>query len=207
VVSPLGRMENASRRRLLGAGLAGTTLAFAGWRSAVATTPPTPPGSPAETTPPTPPDRPTDADIEILAALQGFELSARDLYQAALDAGVTDEDGVIATLRSNHEGYANGISGLIGGAAPQARNDQVFEQFVNDFDTEDLSAVASAGYTLESSLVATHLNALSQIEGVDGAAVVASILIVESRHGAVLADVGGQGDNLDVLLNIEGTSS
>jgi Ferritin-like domain len=207
VVSPLGRMENASRRRVLSAGLAGTTLALAGWRSAGATTPPTPADSAATTTPPTPPDRPTDADIEILAALQGFELAARDLYQAALDAGVSDEAGVIATLRSNHEAYANGVSGLIGGAAPQARNDQVFEQFVNDFDTDDLAAVATAGYTLESSLVATHLSALNQIEGVDGAAVMASILMVESRHVAVLADVGGQGDNLDVLLDLEGTSS
>lgn len=182
-------MENPSRRRVLTAGLAGTSLALAGWRSAVATTPPTPPA------------RPTDADVELLAALQGLEFAARDLYQAAIDAGVSDEDEVIATLRSNHEGYANGISGLIGGAAPQARNDQVFEQFVSDFDTDDLAAVAAAGYELESAAVATHIDALGQLEGVDGSAVVASILIVESRHGAVLADVGGQGDDLDALLD------
>jgi hypothetical protein len=29
---------------------------------------------------------------------------------------------------------------------------------------------------------------------------VASVLIVESRHAAVLADLGGQGDDLDAVL-------
>jgi Ferritin-like domain len=181
-------VENPSRRRVLTAGLAGTTLALTGWRPADASTPPTPP------------DRPTDADTEVLAALQGLELAARDLYQTALDAGASDEAGVLSTLRANHEGYANGISGLIGGAAPQTADDAVFAQFEADFDTSDLVAVADAGYEFESSVVATHLEALGRIEGIDGAALVASILIVESRQCAVLADIGGHGDDLDALL-------
>ena len=151
-------MENPSRRRVLTAGLAGTTLALAGWRTAHATTPPTPP------------ERPTDADTEVLAALQGLELAARDLYQTAIDAGASDEAGVLTTLRSNHEGYANGISGLIGGAAPQTADDAIFAQFEADFDTSDLAAVADAGYEFESSVVATYLEALGQLEGIDGAA-------------------------------------
>ena len=181
-------MEKPSRRRVLTAGLAGTTLAVTGWRSTDASTPPTPPA------------RPTDADTELLAALQGLELAGRDLYQAAIDAGASDEAGVLTTLRANHEGYANGISGLIGGAAPQTADDEVVAQFLADFETSDLEAVAAAGYEFESSAVATHLEALGELEGVDGAALIASILIVESRQCAVLADLGGQGDDLDALL-------
>jgi Ferritin-like domain len=153
-----------------------------------------------ETPATTPPGEPTGADTELLAALQGLELAARDLYQAALDAGASDDGGVLETLRANHEGYANVISGLIGGAAPQTRDEALFEQFQADFDTSDVEAVATAGYDFESSAVATHLDALGGLEGTDGAKTVASIVIVESRHCAVLADLGGQGDDLDALL-------
>jgi hypothetical protein len=152
------------------------------------------------TTPPTPPEAPTGTDTEVLAALQGLELAARDLYQTALDAGANDDGGVIETLRSNHEGYANVISGLIGGAAPQRPDEDLFAQFQDQFDTSDVEAVAAAAYDFESSAVATHLDALGQIEGTDGAKTVASIVIVESRHCAVLADLGGHGDDLDALL-------
>jgi hypothetical protein len=181
-------VENPSRRRVLTAGLAGTTLALAGWRTAAATTPPTPPA------------RPTDGDVGLLASLQGMELAARDLYQTALDAGANDDGGVLATLRSNHEGYANGISALIGGAAPQAPDDALFEQFAGDFDTSDVSAVTEAAFEFESAAVATYLEALGELEGVEGAALVSSILIVESRSCTVLADMSGQGGDLDALL-------
>lgn len=182
-------VENPSRRRVLTAGLAGTTLVLAGWRTAAATTPPTPPA------------RPSDADVDLLASLQGLELAARDLYQTALDAGANDDSGVLATLRSNHEGYGNGISALIGGAAPQAADGELFEQFVGDFDTSDVTAVAEAAYEFESAAVATHLEALRELEGVDGAALISSIVIVESRSCTILADMSGQGDDLDALLD------
>jgi Ferritin-like domain len=148
----------------------------------------------------TPPAQPTGADTETLAAIQGLELAARDLYQLALDAGADDEGGVLETLRSNHEGYANAISGLIGGAAPQQLDEALFAQFQADFDTSDVRAVAAAAYDFESSTVATNLDALRQLEGTDGAKTVASIVIVESRHCAVLANLGGRGDDLDALL-------
>jgi len=153
----------------------------------------------------TPPGRPTSADTELLAGLQGLELAARDLYQAAIDAGADDGAGVLATLRANHDSYANRISGLIGGAAPQARNDLVFDQFSADFETSDVAAVAAAGYDLESGLVATYLDALGALEGTDGASAVASILIVESRQAAVLADLGRLDDDLDAVLTSTAT--
>jgi hypothetical protein len=155
---------------------------------------------PATTPPSPPPQRPTAGDTELLAALQGLELAARDLYQTALDAGVSDEGGVIQALRSNHAGYANVISGLIGNAAPQRADEALFAQFEADFDSSDVAAVAAAAYDFESSTVATYLDALGQLEGTDGAKTVASIVIVESRSCAVLASLGGRGDDLDALL-------
>jgi hypothetical protein len=148
----------------------------------------------------TPPGQPTGGDKELLATLQGMELAARDLYQTALDAGADDEGGVVKTLRDSHEGYANAVSGLIGGAAPQTRDDALFEQFRADFDKSDVTAVADAGYDFESAAVATYLDALGSLEGADGAKTVASILIVESRSCAVLANLGGHGDDLDAVL-------
>jgi Ferritin-like domain len=182
-------VENPSRRRVLTAGLAGTTLALAGWRSAAATTPPTPPS------------RPTDADVALLASLQGMEFAARDLYRTALDAGANDDGGVVATLRSNHAGYANRISALIGGAAPQSADAALFEQFAGDFETSDVTALAEVAYEFESSVVATYLEALRELEGVEAAALVSSVLIVESRSCTVLAGMSGQGDDLDALLD------
>jgi hypothetical protein len=148
----------------------------------------------------TPPGRPTAADTEVLAALQGLELAARNLYGAAIDAGTEDEGGVLATLQANHEGYANAISGLIGAAAPQVPSDAVFDQFASEFESGDLETVAVAGYELESGAVATYLDALGELEGTDGATLVASILMVESRQAAVLANLAGQGDDLDAVL-------
>ena len=40
-------------------------------------------------------------------------------------------------------------------------------------------------------------------EGTDGVRVIASILIVESRHCAVLADLSGGGDDVDLLFENE----
>ena len=56
-----------------------------------------------------------------------------------------------------------------------------------------------AAYDLESTAVATHTEILGELQGTDGAGLIASILIVEAAHGTVLADMMGSTD-LDVLL-------
>ena len=52
-------------------------------------------------------------------------------------------------------------------------------------------------------LVATHTELLRSIQNLDGARLIASILIVEARHCAVLADLAGGGDDLDALFENE----
>jgi Ferritin-like domain len=176
------------------------------------TAPPTSPPSasePAESTPTsdaatttTAPLRPTSDDIELLGFAQSFELTARDLYQAALDGGLADGDlsGVFRALRDNHEEYANRLSGILGVDAPQRRDDALFDELAAGFEGGDAAAVAAAALDMEATAVATHNDLLGRLQGIDGIAAVASFVVVEARHGTVLADVAGDGDDLDALL-------
>jgi hypothetical protein len=59
--------------------------------------------------------------------------------------------------------------------------------------------VAEAGLDLESTAVATHIELLRQLEGIDGANAVASIIVVEARSGTVLTHLTGASD-LDALF-------
>jgi hypothetical protein len=161
-----------------------------------------PAGGAPESAAATAPRRPTDDDIELLGFAQSFELTARDLYQAALDADLARSDlaDVFRTLRDNHAEYANRLSGILGVDAPQQRDDDLYDQLAGDFDSNDAAAVAAAGQELEAAAVATHNELIGRLSGIDGISAIASIVVVEARHGTVLADVAGSGDDLDALL-------
>lgn len=183
-------MENRSRRRALVAGLAGTALTALGGRRVSATPPTEPPG------------RPTDADTALLARAQQVELTARDLYDVAIEEGAAgDEDRVLMAARANHQAAADALSALIGTAAPQTADAELFERYADRFRTSDLTAAAAAGYELESTLVATHTELIGQLEGIDGAKTIAAVLIMEARMCTVLADLAGEGDDLTALFD------
>jgi hypothetical protein len=184
---------------MLVAGLAGTAVAALAARPAAATTPPTPPTEP--------PQRPTAGDTQVLGFAQQIELSARDLYQAAIDEGAAgDEDRVLLTCRANHQAVVDALSGLMGRAAPQARDDAIYDEWEARFASSDLEEVAAAGYELENTLVVTHIEAIGQLEGLDGARTIAAALMAESRMCTVLADLSGQGDDLDALFTNSATA-
>lgn len=183
-------VENRSRRRVLAAGLTGTALTVAG-RRVSATTPPTPP-----------PGRPTDDDVQLLQFAQRVELTARDLYQVALDEGAAgDRDRVIQTCRDNHRAFADSLSAILGTDGNGRRDNGLFDELSGGFTTSDLPAVAEAGFALESSAVATHTNLLGRLAGVDGARTIAAILTSESRMCTVLADLQGLGDDDAALFD------
>lgn len=211
-------------RRLLGAGLSGAAISLLPWLSgrASATVPPTEAGTAAspelvtaESTPETtttvpaptttaPPKRPTDADIELLAVAQTLELAARDLYDVALAGSAAWADAPKATavtiIREAHEAYAQSISGIIGGDAPNETNTKLFSELKDDF-AGDLASVAQAGASLENVLVATHIDILNTLLGIDAAALLASILVVEARHATVLNTFAGATDLADQLAS------
>jgi hypothetical protein len=196
-------VEKPTRRRLLAAGFSGTALGLLGSRAVSAspdtTTPTSDEGSvPAATTTTLPPARPTEADIPLLQFAESFELTARDLYQAAIDAGALEE--TLPAMRDNHQAYASVLKGMLGTQGAETRDEAVYARYEGDFATSDVTAVATAAYELESTAVATHTELLRELEGIDGAHLIASILVVEARQAAVLADLGGRGDDFDAMF-------
>lgn len=171
----------STRRGLLGASLAGTALSLIAGRSTSASTG----------------ERVSASDLALLLFAQSLELTARDLYSAAAAAGA--DDPVFGVLADQHEAYAQGIAAFIGEPA-NTRNDGVYDSLESAFAASDRTAIATAGYDLESAAVATHTELLARLANVDAAKLIASMLAMEARHCAVLADVSGRGDDLDILL-------
>ena len=200
-------MEKPTRRRLLAAGFSGTALGLLGSRAVSAspdtTTPTSDDGTaPSEAAAPTttlPPKHPTEDDITLLQFAESMELAARDLYQSAIDAGAEEES--LTAIRDNHQAYASILKGLLGTRGALSRSDEVYDRFEAGFATSDVSELSRAAYDLESTAVATHTELLRELEGIDGAHLIASILVVEARQAAVLADIGGRGDDFDVMFD------
>jgi rubrerythrin len=168
----------STRRGLLGAGVVGVALAAFAARSASASSP-------------------SAADTELLRFAMQLELTARDLYRAAVDTGA--DSGITSVMAEQHESYAQALAGF-GGLSANTRNSEVFDAYESTFATSDDQAVLEAAYELESIAVATHTELLGLLEGPRAARLIASILVVEARHCAVLADATGRGDDLDALL-------
>jgi Ferritin-like domain len=190
--------DSALRRRLLGIGLGGAAaslLPFLVGRASATTTTSTTPA----TTTTAPPKRPSDDDVALLGFAQTVEIAARNLYDIALATDDFDENerAVVATIREAHEAYSAALSGILGREAPRAVN-PVFDDLKDTFGG-DKASVLDAAFNLESVAVATHTEILGELQGTDGAALIASILIVEAAHGTVLATLNGATD-LDILL-------
>ena len=170
----------STRRGLFGASFAGAALSLIAGQAALAST-----------------ERVIDADLALLRFVQTLELAASDLYAAAVAAGA--DDPVFGVLVDQHKAYAEGIAGFVGEPA-NIRNEELYGELESAFAVSDQTAVATAGYDLESAAVATHLEVLARLENLDGAKLVASMMAMEARHCVVLADMSGRGDDLDVLL-------
>ncbi|HEY4332179.1 MAG TPA: ferritin-like domain-containing protein [Ilumatobacteraceae bacterium] len=202
----------ALRRRILAAGLSGAALSLLPWLADSAGASPTAgstdsttPGSgstasssgattttiPATTTT-APPKRPTSADITLLQFLQTLELAARDLYNLAITNKVYDTDTAasIKTIGESHEAYEQAISAFIGRNAPNATNAALVTAMKSEFAGSP-AKVSAAAAALENALVATHVDAVSKLLGIDGAALIASILVVEGRHAVVMNVLAG----------------
>ncbi len=162
--------DRSSRRALLGAGAIGAALALAGSRTASALS------SPGL----------SEEDKRLAAFAIALELAARDLYEAAMAAGSSDE--AFPILREQHEAYATRLAGLAGLSASQ-RNDAVYDALEGAFSTGDPIIPAR---DLEDAAAATHTALLGEVEAVSFAEVVAAIASMESRHSTVLGLMAGE---------------
>jgi Ferritin-like domain len=198
--------DSALRRRLLGIGLGGAAVSLLPFLvgRANATTPTTGPSDTAATTTTSaPPKRPTDDDVALLGFSQSVELAVRNLYDVALGTDVFDDNtrAVLATIRESHDAYAASLSAILGRLAPQTVN-AVFDTLQSSF-SGDKKSILDAAYAVESTAVATHTDVLGKLQATDGASLIASILIVEARHGTVLAYMNGSTDLDELLVNKE----
>jgi hypothetical protein len=188
------------RRRLLRAGAGGAALSLLPFasRPVHATTAAPETTAPAPTT--APPKRPTAADVELLAAAQTLEWAAAELYNGSTGSAVLDESqaAVIAVIAEHHEAYAQALSALLGRDAPNVAAPELLER-ADDFTADPIGE----GYELESALVATHTEVIGALQGTDAAALIASIIAVEARHGTVLADLAGSAELGDLLVDDE----
>jgi hypothetical protein len=178
--------DGTSRRRLLTAGVSGAALAaLVAGRAAAQTE------GGATTT--AAPKRPTTADEALLVAAQAAELAAFELYDSALggDAFEGDDRATIAGIRQHHDAYAEALGGLLGRGSTSDADEAVVEQYSSGFDGSSAASVALAAHGLERTLVATHTALLAELDGTDGAGLIASILVVEARHIPVLASLAG----------------
>ena len=177
----------SSRRSLIGA------IGAAGLASAAALVAARPASAAPYTT--------TPEDRELLEQAMGLELTARDLYLETIEAGVSDDIlEVVEALSGNHSAYAQAIAAAIGASAA-GRNEELYADLQPEFATTDTEALATAGWNLENSAVATHTELASLYESLDAVSLTGSILVVEARHATVLADIGGFSDDLDKLFN------
>lgn len=168
--------ERSTRRALLGAGALGAALALAANRPAAAGT-----------------TGLSDSDLALAAFAISLELTARDLYDAAIDAGA---DGAVwTTMREQHEAYAQRLAG-ISGISATTRDDTTYDLLGDGFSMSD---PAAAALELENTAAATHVELLGSVDDVGIAAAMASFVSLESRHATVLAMLSGQ-DDLDALF-------
>ena len=199
-----------TRRRLLGAGLAGSVLAAFGAQRASAsgggggtstptttdarqsasnaTTADSSTSTPSSTT--LPPGPPTATDTELLAFLLTVEMAASVVY-----AGAQDVDGLdpatlelYAVLQEHHLAYATSIAGRIGKAAVNEANGSVVAEYEEALQGAD---APMAGHALELALIASHLDAIGTLEGIDASELLAAIAVVEGEHVAALAALAG----------------
>ena len=151
-----------------------------------------------------PPKMPTGADKQLLDFALSAELSVQDLYLKAIDSGAlsADEKLMMQMFSDHHKAYAQSLNGLLGKAASNTRNEGLYSTFAGQLTSAD--AISRVLQSVENTMVATHTDILSSLEGLDGATLVASIITVEARHAAVFGTLPNS--NLSSALNSAASS-
>ena len=145
----------------------------------------------ADTSTTAPPKQPTSADAALLSYALGLEFAMVDIYARATAAAKDDLKAVAELFGAHHRAAAQSLTGLLGRKATIGRNEKFFaEQSAKAAGgtTRDIAAHLAG---LENAMVATHLKVLGTLRGIDGAALVASIIPIEARQAAVLVGLSG----------------
>jgi superoxide dismutase len=147
---------------------------------------------------------PTSADKQLLDFALSAELSVHDLYITAINSGMlsADERSMMEMFSEHHKSYAQSLNGLLGKAATNTRNEALYSTYAGQLTSAQ--AMNRVLQSVENTMVATHTDILSSLQGMDGATLVASIITVEARHAAVFGTLPTA--NLSSALNSAATS-
>ena len=154
--------------------------------------------------PSAPTKMPTTADKQLLDFALSAELSVHDLYLKAINSGTlsADEKLMMQMFSDHHKAYAQSLNGLLGKEASNTRNEALFSTYAGQLTSAQ--AMSRVLQSVENTMVATHTDILSSLEGLDGATLVASIITVEARHAAVFGTLPNS--NLSSALNSAASS-
>lgn len=202
--------------------------------TATSTSSEAPASSAAATTTTTLPARPTGADLEVLTALQGWELAGRDLlrgvaaaieeadpapttvpFESTVPVGTNAEEvaaevnaeprevlgySLYRQLGTDHEQWGSSLSALLGTAAPQAPDEAVVAEWQPRFDGASGTELAQVALEFETAGLTAWLEAIAGFESTHVVTTSLAIARVAAEHCTALADLSGQGDDLDAML-------
>ncbi len=132
---------------------------------------------------------PSDADLAKFA--QSVELAAVAAYKAAAGTGKLDATATaVGTLfASHHQDHADSFNPILGDQKVTQPNQKVVSTFGPQIQgAADQAAILQIAYKIEEAAASTYLFGLGAI-GIEGAALLATILPVESQHATVLGTV------------------
>ncbi|HWL44137.1 MAG TPA: hypothetical protein VNQ73_14445 [Ilumatobacter sp.] len=141
-----------------------------------------------------------DSDAQSAAEAVALELAARDLYDTAIEAGA--DAPIWATLREQHESYAQRLAGIVGVSA----NTPDADLLAGLSESFAVTNPGEAAVELENSLVAGHTGRLAAIAGGTStgdalASAFASIVTAEARQATVVALLSGVTDAAALYVN------
>jgi hypothetical protein len=145
----------------------------------------------ADTSTTAPPKQPTAADAALLSFALSLEFAMVDIYARATAGAKDDLKSLTELFGAHHRAAAQSLTGLLGRKAPTGRNESFYAEQSKAVSGGSAKETAAHLAGLENAMVATHLKVLGTLRGIDGAALVASIIPIEARQAAVMVGLSG----------------
>jgi Ferritin-like domain len=127
------------------------------------------------------------SDTKLLAFAQTLELATRDIYATVLTRKSLsdDESALLEQFHAHHVAYEQTLNGLLSKNAANKRDEAIYASF--SAKLSEAQNIWVALLEIENIMIASHTKAIETIESAKIAALIASIIIVEARHAAILA--------------------
>lgn len=147
----------------------------------------------------------SDNDSKILAFVHTLELTTRDVYVSVVGRKSLgdDERALLEQFHAHHVAYEQTLNGLLSKDAASKRDEAIYATFIAKLS--ESPNIWQVLLEIENTMIASHTKAIETLESAKNAALVASIIMVEARHAAILAgqttsNISDALDNTSVAL-------